>query len=104
MQMLDWTYTPYTIPLFIAAAISGVLFLPAWNRRDASGAKAFALFAALAALWCLGYALEIGVTTLPAKLFWVKVQYIGIVNVSSVFIVFCLQYTRRWRFPKMCIG
>ena len=104
MQMLDWTYTPYTIPLFIAAAISGVLFLPAWNRRDASGAKAFALFAALAALWCLGYALEIGVTTLPAKLFWVKVQYIGIVNVSSVFIVFCLQYTRRWRFPKRYLG
>ena len=97
---LDWTYTPYTIPLFIAAAISGILIPPAWRRRDAIGAKAFALFAAMAALWCLGYALEIGSTTLSAKLFWVKIQYIGIVNVSSVFIVFCFQYTRRWRYSK----
>ena len=95
---IAWTYTPYTIPLFIAAAVSGILFPPAWRRRDAVGAKAFAWFAGLAALWCLGYALEIGSTTLPAKLFWVKIQYIGIVNVSSVFIVFCLQYTRRWRY------
>ena len=93
---LDWTYTPYTIPLFVAAAISGILFPPAWRRREAVGAKAFALFAALAALWCFGYALEIGASKLPVKLFWVKVQYIAIVNVSSVFIVFCFQYTRRW--------
>ncbi|MAU00541.1 MAG: hypothetical protein CL608_25640 [Anaerolineaceae bacterium] len=97
---IAWTYTPYTIPLFIAAAVSGILFPSAWHRRDAVGAKAFAWFAGLAALWCLGYALEIGATTLPAKLFWVKIQYIGIVNVSSVFIVFCLQYTRRWRLPN----
>ncbi len=97
---IAWTYTPYTIPLFIAAAVSGILFPSAWRRRDAVGAKAFAWFAGLAALWCLGYAMEIGSTTLAAKLFWVKIQYIGIVNVSSVFIVFCLQYTRRWRFPN----
>ncbi len=97
---IAWTFTPYTIPLFIAAAVSGVLFFPAWHRREATGAKAFALFAGLAALWCLGYALEIGSTTLATKLIWVKVQYVSIVNVSAVFIVFCLQYTRRWRFPS----
>ncbi|WP_420641845.1 histidine kinase N-terminal 7TM domain-containing protein [Candidatus Leptofilum sp.] len=97
---LSWIYTPYSLLLFIAAAITGILIPPALHRREAIGAKTFALFAALAALWCLGYALEIGATTLPAKLFWVKVQYIGIVNVSSVFIVFCLQYTRRWPFSN----
>lgn len=97
---LDWTYTPYSIPLFIAAAVSGILFFPAWRRREAVGAKAFAWFSALAALWCFAYALEIGSTTLAAKLFWAKIQYIGIVNVSSVFIVFCLQYTRRWRYSN----
>lgn len=101
---LTWTYTPYAIPLFVAAAVSGILFFPAWRRRDAVGAKTFALFSALAALWCFGYALEIGSTTLTAKMFWVKIQYIGIVNVSSVFIVFCLQYTRRWRFSNRSLA
>ena len=99
-MLLDWTYTPYTIPLFIAAAVSGILFIPAWRRRDAPGAKAFAWFSALAALWCFGYAVEIGSPTFAGKLFWAKFQYIGIVNVSPVFIVFCLQYTRRWRFSS----
>ncbi|MBK8902980.1 MAG: hypothetical protein IPM53_17450 [Anaerolineaceae bacterium] len=103
-MLLNWTYNPYTIPLFIAAAISGLLFFPARRRRDSPGAKAFAWFSALAALWCLGYALEIGATTLPAKLIWVKLQYVGIVNVSSVFIVFCLQYTRRWRFANNALA
>ncbi len=102
-MLLDWTFTPYTIPLFIAAAISGMLFFPARRRLNSPGARAFAWFSALAALWCFGYALEIGATTLPAKLFWVKLQYVGIVNVSSVFIVFSLQYTRRWRFPNYAL-
>jgi signal transduction histidine kinase/PAS domain-containing protein len=102
-MLLDWTFTPYTIPLFVAAAISGLLFFPARRRLNAPGARAFAWFSALAALWCLGYALEIGATTLPAKLFWVKLQYVGIVNVSPVFIVFCLQYTRRWRFSNAAL-
>jgi signal transduction histidine kinase len=102
-MLLDWTFTPYTIPLFIAAAISGLLFFPARRRLNAPGARAFAWFSALAALWCLGYALEIGATTLPAKLFWVKLQYVGIVNVSPVFIVFALQYTRRWRFSDSAL-
>ena len=93
-MLLDWTFTPYTIPLFIAAAISGMLFFPARRRLNSPGARAFAWFSALAALWCFGYALEIGATTLPAKLFWVKLQYVGIVNVSSVFIVLMVFVSR----------
>lgn len=94
---MAWSFTPYLIPLFIGTAISGALIVPAWRRRDATGARAFALFAAMSALWCLAYALEIGSTSLAGKLFWIKVQYIGIVSVSSICLVFCLQYTRRWR-------
>lgn len=93
---MSWSYTPYTIPLFIAAAVSLVLFVPGWQRREATGAKSFAAFALLSAIWCAGYAMEIGSTTLGAKMFWVKVQYIGITHVSAVFLIFCFQYTRRW--------
>ena len=94
---MAWSFTLYLIPLLIGAAISSALIVPAWRRRDATGARAFALFAAMSALWCLAYALEIGSTSLAGKLFWIKVEYIGIVSVSSICLVFCLQYTRQWR-------
>ena len=94
---MPWSYTPYMIPLFIATAVAGGLIYPAWKRREAAGAIPFASFAALAALWCLGYALEMGWQTLEGKLFWVKVQYIAIVFVAPTFLVFCLQYANHWR-------
>ncbi len=94
-----WSYTPYTIPLFAATVISGALIYPAWKRRESASALSFALFAALSALWCLGYGLEMGWQTLDGKLFWVKIQYIAIVFVAPTFLIFSLHYANRWRWP-----
>ncbi len=94
--LMYWPGTPYTLPLLIAAALSGSLIIPAWRRRDAAGAVMFGAFAGLVALWCAGYALEIEAVTLVDKLLWVKIQYIGITHISAVFLVFAFQYTRRW--------
>jgi len=54
-----WQYTPYAIPLFLAAIFSGVLVVPAWRRRPAAGAAIFAVFAASSSVWCWAYALEL---------------------------------------------
>jgi PAS domain S-box-containing protein len=97
---MAWSYTPYMIPLCLAAVAASSLIYPAWKRREAVGAVAFASFAALAALWCLGYALEMGWQTIDGKLFWVKVQYVAIVFTSPTFLIFCLQYTGSWRWPQ----
>ena len=47
------------------------------------------------AVWSLGYALELGSTDLPGKLFWAKVQYPGIVFVPVAWLAFALQYAGR---------
>ena len=94
-QMMYWQYAPYVLPLFIAAAISVALALSAWRRRPASGATPFALLMLAVAEYALGYALELGSTDLPAKLFWVKVEYLGIVTVPVAWLVFMLQYSGR---------
>ncbi len=93
---MSWSLTPYAVPLLIAAVVSSLLVIPAWRRREATGALTFGAFALLVAVWCAGYAFEISANTLPLKLFWVKFQYIGITHVSTMFFVYTLQYTRKW--------
>jgi PAS domain S-box-containing protein len=43
--------------------------------------------------WSLVYALRLGSMTLPTKIFWAKVRYIGIVIVPVAWLAFVLQYT-----------
>jgi len=93
---MNWSAISYTIPLIISALVSAGLIWPAWRRREMTGVKTFIVFAAAASLWCIAYALEILAPTLAAKMFWVKVQYIGITHVATLFLIFSLQYTRLW--------
>ena len=91
-------YTPYALSLVTATAILLALALFAWRRRAAPGALAFALLMLAVAEWSLGYVLELGSADLAGKLWWASVEYLGIVAVPLVWLVFTLQYTgqARW--------
>ena len=88
---MNWLQILYASPLFIAAIASFILALPAWKHRSAPGAKAFALLMLAAGVWSLTYALSLANISQEAKLFWIKVRYIGIVIVPSAWLVFSLQ-------------
>src|SRR5688500_12135971 len=69
--------------------ITSLVALYVWERRaTASGGKALALLAFACAEWSLGYALEIAAMDLPSKIFWGKSQYIGIVAVPLLWVIF----------------
>jgi PAS domain-containing protein len=87
-----WQYTPYLIPLFIAAAVSLALARYAWKRRPAAGATPLAIFMMAAAEWCIAYALELGGIGLETKVFWAKMQYFGIVTVAWMMLILMLEY------------
>lgn len=93
---MSWQYTPYALPLFLSALISGILVAPAWRRRPAAGAETFAFFSAASSLWCLAYAFELMGADVPTKLFWAKMQYIAITSVPVFYLLFSLRYTRSW--------
>ncbi|HXV42896.1 MAG TPA: histidine kinase N-terminal 7TM domain-containing protein, partial [Anaerolineae bacterium] len=99
---MRWQYTPYTFPILIAAAVSIILALSAWQRRTTPGSKAFALLTLLLAEWLLGYALELGGVDLTTKIFWAKIQYLGIVSVPLLWLAFALQFTQqeKWLTPR----
>jgi len=88
--------TPYILPLVVSSVMTGLVALYAWDRRaTASGAMALVLLAIAIAEWSLGYALEIAGADLPTKIFWGKSQYIGIVTVPLLWIIFAYSYSTK---------
>ncbi len=102
---MAWQWSPYIVPLLVAAAVLAVLAFYAWRRRPAPGATWFALLMLAAAEWSLAYALELGSSDLPAKVLWAKVEYVGIATTPAAWLIFALQYTGRekWVTPRNVI-
>ena len=92
---MHWQYTPYVLPLVIAAAISGAIGLVAWRRRHVPGATPLLVLVLAVVEWSLGNVLELGSAELEAKLFWANLEYLGIVTVPVMWLTFALQYTGR---------
>src|SRR5262245_29095621 len=84
---------PYIFTLVIVAAVASILTSIAWRHRGTSGAPAFALLMLTVVVWSFFYALELSSATLPAKLFWTRVEYLGIVVLPAAWFAFACHYT-----------
>jgi len=98
--MMRWQYTPYLIPLLIAAGVCAALAAVAWRRRSVPRALPFLVLMLAVAEWSLTYALRLGSVDLAAKLFWAKVRYVGIVAVPTSWLLLSLQHTYRARWAS----
>ncbi len=91
--MNNWQYTPYTAFLLLSGIIALALAAYAWRQRTITGAKILSLLMLLVAIWSLGYALELASVSLSSKLFWAKIQYLGIAYTPAAWLYLALQYT-----------
>lgn len=66
-------------------------FAPNWLGRS------FGALAAGIAIWSVGYGFELLAADLPGKMFWAKVQYLGIVSTPASWLFVALAYSRRER-------
>src|SRR6266545_3374597 len=85
----------YIITLVLVAAVASVLTSIAWRHRRTPGAPAFALLMLTVVVWSFAYALELSSATLPAKLLWTRVEYLGIVVLPAAWFAFACQYAGR---------
>ncbi len=92
---MRWQLTPYSYVLLVVAAISAALLFYAWRRRGTTGAQTLALLMAGVCIWAAGYAFELSGAELSTKIYWAKVEYIGIASVPVAWLAFALQYTGR---------
>lgn len=92
------TVTLYLSVLLVTTGLSLALALTTWQRRAAVGAVPFTFFLLAVAVWSFANALEVSSTSLPVKMLWIKVQYVGIISVPPLWLAFALSYMgeTRW--------
>lgn len=93
--MQSFQYTPYALPLAIAAILSALLSFTMWERRHTTGAKPATVLLLALFVWSAGYSLEFLGADLPTKLFWAKIQYFGIVTLPVALLLFALVFSGR---------
>ncbi len=97
---MNWQFNLLTVPIIISAIIAISLTVYAWRLRAAGyWVRPFVLLALALAIWSVGYAIELVVLDLSAKIFWIKIQYLGIVTTPVAWFLFATQYSGRqaWR-------
>jgi PAS domain S-box-containing protein len=90
-------FNPYSILSILSAIVAFAVAVIAWKRRVVPGAVSLALMLLAAGLWALAYAIELSVASLQAQIFWSKVEYLGIVNIPVLYLVFAWEYARQER-------
>jgi diguanylate cyclase (GGDEF)-like protein/PAS domain S-box-containing protein len=98
----------YSLALLFIAFLLVVLAVVSWHQRPASGAAWLTWLLVALAQWALFYALELLLPVMEAKIWAAKLQYLGIVSVAPLWLLFTLDYTRQThritRRVLVCLG
>ncbi|HDQ73452.1 MAG TPA: GAF domain-containing protein [Chloroflexi bacterium] len=99
-------YTPLIYPLLIATFIALGIAYYTWRRSSIIGATSFTVLMLAIAVWTLAYALRLISVDVPAKIFWAKVRYVGIVIAPTAWFIFLLRYIGRekWLDPRVLVA
>ncbi len=92
-----WQFPAYVLILLLAALLACGVALAAWPRRSAPGGTAFVLLMIATATWELFRVLEAIAVDASAKIHWARFEYLGIVSVPVLWVLFARQYSRRDR-------
>ncbi len=99
---MQWLNNPFVFPLFIAGSISVVNAFVVVRRRRVTGSLPLLGMMIAIGWWSFTYAFELASAQQSLELFWSKMEYIGIVNVPVLFLLFAFEYSgyrqrvKRW--------
>jgi len=86
----------YVVPLILSALVSALLGQYALRHRPATAhSRAFGLMAVCVAIWSAGYAMELLSPDAPAKVLWLKLEYVAISGTYPLLLIFLTHYTGR---------
>lgn len=103
---MAWQFTPYAVPVLLAALMCGGLALYAWYQRQTSSERLLVAFTLAGMGWTLSYALQLLAVGLPAKLFWFKWQAVSACLVPLAGLLFIIHFSGygHWLTPRRVIS
>ncbi len=93
---MNW---PYVFALVVSTAAAIYVSLVAWRRRTAPGARPLMALGTAIAIWTMTYAVHFLVVE-PARFFWLRATYLGVLTVPTMFLAFAIQYANRGHWLK----
>ncbi len=84
---------PYVGLLVVSALLSLALAVAAWRRRPTPGAVTLATLMLTLAFWSAFDAIEMLSTSLSAKLFWERLEFIFVLAAPALWLIFVIQFT-----------
>ncbi|HVP97335.1 histidine kinase N-terminal 7TM domain-containing protein [Methanoregula sp.] len=91
-------YSPFFLPLFFSAVITGLLAYIGVRNRTSPVAWPFAILMAAVTLWTAAYAVQLIFSDLLTNLLLTVVEYLGIVIVPVAWLLVVLYYTGRMQY------
>lgn len=96
LQMLLYSsYIAYTVILIGSSLIASLLLIRIWALRSTPGAYGMMISVASVAEWSLAYVMEIIRTDMAEKIFWAKMEFLGISFVAVGIFIFAMYYSGR---------
>src|SRR5690349_19906033 len=83
---------PYAVFSIFSALISLIASLIAW-RRSVSGSLILSLLLLSMSIWSAAYSTRWMNISIPAKIFWFNVMFIGVASLPTLFLLFVLTFT-----------
>ncbi len=95
-------FTPYALPLLLAAVVNGAIVIYSWRYRHAPGATPFAAAMLSAAVWAFAYALDISSATLAGKYAAAYLRFPQLALMPVAWLFMALEFTgrARWLTPR----
>ena len=97
---MNFQYSPYGIILMISAFIILSLGIYSYNKRSSKLHTYFIFFMISIFFWCLGAGMEFFSIAIWAKVFWIKITYLGGATVAPLWFIFVLNYTNYDKYLK----
>jgi PAS domain S-box-containing protein len=94
---MQFQYTPYVLPVIIAAVFAAWIVFYSWQRRTARNAVFLSLLALALTEWLVFYALQISDANLQTKVFFGEVKYLGVATTPLFWLFFAIQYANLGR-------
>lgn len=92
---MEHLYQVYIAILVFSALLAAGMLARLWQLRKSPGASGLMMAVFFVAIWSLAYIMEISALPMGEKIFWAKVQFIGIPFAPIGLFIFALHYSGR---------
>jgi PAS domain S-box-containing protein len=99
--MINQVFTIYSVFYLVTTLVSFFIAFLSWQRKSVKGAKELTSLMIASGIGAFCLIFETAAPTIPEKIIWAKLEYIGGVSTPVLYLIFVLRFTGRDKFLSL---